>query len=258
MIEIGIDPVLQMGPLEVRWPTLILIISLIIVMVMGVLELKRAGMAIVWSRTVGLCLSFVIGALIGGRVLYVLDNPEEFSGHPELIFGLNGILMYGVVIGALLAVFIYTRFGRISFWEIGDAIAPGAMLGLAVYRVGCIINGCCYGVPSGLSWAVMYTNPNSVAPLYTLLHPTQIYHLVLCLIAFAVLWLLRGKLKPAGSLFLLWLVLLAITDLPVRLFRAGHPFLFGMQQAQLIGILFLLVALPWLIVRIGSARIETS
>ena len=255
MIEIGINPVLQLGTLEVRWITLIFILSLIIVMVMSVLESKRAGTTIVWNRIVGLGLSFVVGALIGGRIFYVLDNLKDFSGHPERIFGLTGILMYGVVIGALMAVLIYTRFRKLSFWEIGDFIAPGAMLGLTLYRVGCIINGCCYGLPTGLPWAIVYTNPNSVAPLYTLLHPTQIYHLVLGLIAFAVLWLLRGKLKPPGSLFLLWLALFAVTDLPVRLFRDGHTFLFGLQQAQLLGILTLLVTVPWLIIRMRSVRV---
>ncbi len=258
MIEIDIDPVLHIGSVAVRWITLIFILSIIIVVVLSMVGAKRTGTAIVRRRTVGLSLSFIVGAIIGGKFFYILDNLNNFSEHPGDIFNLTGIVMYGVVIGALLSVFIYTRFSKISFWGIGDIIAPGAMLGMTVYRVGCIINGCCYGVPSDLPWSVIYTNPASFAPLYTLLHPTQIYHLVLGLIVFVVLWLLHGKLKPQGTLFLLWLALFAITDLPVRSFRAAHPFLFGLQQAQLLGILTLAVTVPWLIVRVRSANAATK
>jgi prolipoprotein diacylglyceryltransferase len=69
-------------------------------------------------------------------------------------------------------------------------------------------------------------------------------------------WSLRRRLKPQGSIVLLYLALYAAGDLIVRFFRYGEPFLFGMQQAQLIGIIVLVITVPWMIVRIVRARAQ--
>jgi len=85
------------------------------------------------------------------------------------------------------------------------------------------------------------------------IHPTQVYFLLWNLTVFGVLWRLRGRLKPEGSLFLLYLSLYAIGDFGLRFFRAGTPFLFGFQEAQVIGLAALVVAVPWLVVRMHRA-----
>jgi phosphatidylglycerol:prolipoprotein diacylglycerol transferase len=155
-------------------------------------------------------------------------------------------------------VLTYCWVKKISFWLIGDVIAPGAILAQAIGRIGCLLNGCCYGLPTSLPWGVVYTNPGSYCPLDESFQPTQIYHLIWNLIGFGILWSLRRRLKPQGSLFLLYLALYAAGDLAIRFVRVGEPFrsgmLFNLQQAQLIGIVILLVTVPWLIVRMLRAR----
>ncbi|GAF98615.1 unnamed protein product, partial [marine sediment metagenome] len=165
--------------------------------------------------------------------------------------------VYGAVIGAMAAVLIYAWVKKLSFWQLGDVAAPGALLGQAIGRIGCILNGCCYGLPTSVPWAVIYTNPRSYAPLGVPFHPTQIYHLLWNLVAFGIIWGLRRQLKPQGSLFLSYLALYAVGDLGIRFVRVGEPFLFGMQQAQLIGIVILLVTVPWLTIRMWRARSAT-
>jgi phosphatidylglycerol:prolipoprotein diacylglycerol transferase len=180
--------------------------------------------------------------------------------HPEQIIGFEGLAVYGAVLGALLAVFIYCWVKKISFWLLGDVIAPGAILGQAIGRIGCLMNGCCYGLPTSLPWGVVYTNPSSYCPLDEQFQPTQIYHLIWNLIGFGILWSLRRRLKPQGSLFLLYLALYAAGDLSIRFVRVGEPFrsgmFFNMQQAQLIGIIILVVTVPWLVVRMWRARAQ--
>jgi phosphatidylglycerol:prolipoprotein diacylglycerol transferase len=254
MLEIDINPILQIGSLQIRWIFLISLLGFMIAIGISIWEAKRRGKRLDYD-VIGLSLSFIIGSLVGGKLFYILDNWEYMLKYPVPIILSPYVVMYGVLIGSLTAIFIYNwRFQEMSFWETGDIIAPGSMLSLAIYRVGCIINGCCHGVPADLPWSVTYTNPNSSAPLNIPLHPTQLYHLVLGILAFAILWQLRRRLKPEGALFLLWLVLLAATDLPVRLFRTGDPFLLDIQQAQLVGVITLAIALPWLIIRIRSFR----
>ena len=255
MIEINVDPIIRLGSLEMRWTAVFFLIAFLIIIVAGIIVgLKRVGVRTASSNITGMSLSLIIGAIIGGRLMYIVDNWSYYLEHPENIISLEGMVIYGALFGAVVFVAVYLRVKGLPLRRYGDGIAPGAMLGMAVYRIGCIINGCCYGMPSHLPWAVVYTHPDAQAPFGKLLHPTQIYHLALSLLAFAVLWLLQRRLKPEGSLCLLLLILFAATDLPVRFFRVEPPFLLGMKLAVIVDALILLVTIPWFIIKVSSAK----
>jgi phosphatidylglycerol:prolipoprotein diacylglycerol transferase len=254
LIEINIDPVLHLGGLGIRWITVSFIVAILITIATGIIGIKRIGIPLVPKNIVGMSLSILICSLIGTRLFYVMDNWSYYLGHPDQVISLDGIVIYGIVLGIVAGIAIYARIAKLPFWRWGDGIAPGAMLGMALYRIGCIINGCCYGITTNLPWAVVFTNPESLAPFGKLLHPTQVYHLVLGLMVFATVWTVQRRLKPEGSIFLLWLVLFAATDLPVRFFRVEAPFLLGMKLAVIVDILILVITVPWLILRKRTAR----
>ncbi len=254
MIEINIDPVLHLGTWGIKWITLSLIGAIIVVIAVGIIGLRRVGISLAPRNIIGMSLSFIIGLVVGARLFYVIDNWSYYLEHPQAIFSLAGIVIYGAVIGSVIAIAIYARIGKLSFWRWGDAIAPGAMLGMALYRVGCIFNGCCFGLEAHLPWSVVYTSAQSHAPFGKLLHPTQMYHLLLGLLAFAALWPLQRRLKTEGSLFLLWLILFAATDLPVRFFRVAETFFLGIQLAVIVDVVILAVTIPWFVTRICSAN----
>ena len=257
MITININPVaFSLGAFDVRWYGIMVALAVVAVIVISLLEARRVGLAEEHIYSVGLWA--IIGGIIVSRLLHVIDKWNYYMANPAQIIGFEGLTVYGAVLGALLAVLIYCWVKKISFWLIGDVIAPGAILGQAIGRIGCIMNGCCYGLPTSLPWGVVYTNPGSYCPLGEPFQPTQIYHLIWNLIVFGILWSLRRQLKPQGSLFLLYLALYAAGDLSIRFVRVGEPFrsgmFFNMQQAQLIGIVILVVTVPWLIVRMLRAR----
>jgi phosphatidylglycerol:prolipoprotein diacylglycerol transferase len=255
-IEIGINPVaFGFGPFEVRWYGIMVVLAVVAIIIITLLEAKRVGIS--EEHIYSVALWAVIGGVIVSRLVHVIDKWDYYVAHPEQIIRFEGLAVYGAIIGALLAVFIYAWIKKLSFWQLGDVAAPGALLGQAIGRIGCILNGCCYGLLTSMPWAVIYTNPRSYAPLGLPIHPTQAYHLLWNLAAFAVIWGLRRRLKPQGSLFLSYLALYAVGDLGIRFVRVGEPFLFGMQQAQLIGIVILLVTVPWLIIRMWRARSAT-
>lgn len=137
-----------------------------------------------------------------------------------------------------------------------DLVAPGVILAQAIGRVGCTINGCCYGIPTALPWGVVYTNPDSFAPLGVAIHPTQVYELIFCLIVFVVLIKLRGRFKPDGSLFFIYLSLYSLWRIGIDFLRAGTPFLFGLHQAQVIGIIVLAITIPLLAYRTRWVKVE--
>ncbi|MFC2050447.1 prolipoprotein diacylglyceryl transferase [Chloroflexota bacterium] len=253
MITIGIDPVaFSIGAFDVRWYGIMVVLAVVAVIAISLREAKRVGLA--EEHVYGFSLWAIIGGIIVSRLLHVIDKWNYYVANPGQIIGFEGLTVYGAVVGALLAVLIYCWVKKLSFWLLGDVVAPGAILGQAIGRIGCILNGCCYGLPTSLPWGVVYTNPGSYCPIGEPFQPTQMYHLIWNLIGFGILWSLRRRLKPQGSLFLLYLALYAAGDLSIRFVRVGEPFLFGLQQAQLIGIIILVVTVPWLIVRMLRAR----
>jgi phosphatidylglycerol:prolipoprotein diacylglycerol transferase len=103
--------------------------------------------------------------IIGARLFYVVQKwPTEFSGRYsgiELLFALvnvtqGGLVVYGSVIGAALGLLIFCRRNRLSLLALSDLIAPSLALGLALGRVGCFLNGCCFGGICDLPWAVQF------------------------------------------------------------------------------------------------------
>jgi phosphatidylglycerol:prolipoprotein diacylglycerol transferase len=254
MIEITVNPVIfNLGPWEVKWVDIAAIVSFITVSLIFLHEARRHHLPGLSQHSGWLTALFLIGALAGGKLFYVFDRWDYVLSHPLILLS-DLLRVYGVLIGGLAGVLIYIKLHKLPFWRYADSIAPGAMLGLALYRIGCILDGCCEGTPSGLPFSVVYTDPATWAPFGKLLYFTQAYMLILGLAVFFVLWYLRDKLRPDGTLFLLWLILYVVTDQIVRPFRFAHPFIPGLQQAQLIGILLLLVTVPLLIIRVRSAK----
>ena len=273
MIHINIDPVaFSIGFFEVRWYGIMVVLAIVAVIAISLLEARRVGLAEDNIYSMGLWA--IIGGILVSRLFHVIDKLGYYMANPAQIIRFEGLTVWGAVIGALLAVLVYCGVINRSFWnqglrvylsqvvrffwQVGDVVAPGAIVGLAIGRIGCFINGCCYGLTTSLPWGVIYTNPGSYCPLDEAVQPTQIYHILWNLIVFGILWSLRRRLKPQGSLFLLFLALFAAGDLCIRFVRAGEPFrsgmFFNMQQAQLIDIIILVVTVPWLIIRMCYYR----
>jgi len=251
MITISIDPVaFSLGSFAVRWYGILVAVAVITLLLMMFREVKRLGISqdIVYS----LALWGIIGGVIGARLFHIIDYWSYYTAHPGEIIGFAGLSLYGAIIGAVLAVGVYSWVRKVSpqgLANIGDAAAVGAPLAQAIGRLGCTINGCCYGTITSVPWAVVYTHSNSYAPLGVPMHPTQIYFLLWNLVVFAVVWQLRGRLKPEGSLFLLYLCLYAVGDFGLRFFRVNDPFLFGLHEGQVISLAILLTALPLLVIK---------
>lgn len=250
---IGIDPVaFSLGTLEIRWYGIMVVLAVIAILAISIIEAKR--LKINRDDVYNIATWAIISAVIMARLVHVIDHWDYYMAHPAELISFEGVGVYGAVIGVLLAIVIYCLVKKISIWKIGDMVAPGALIGMAIGRIGCLLNGCCYGLETDSACSVIYTNPESYAPLHVSILPTQIFHIVWNLIAFGIVWAVRKRMKPEGTTLLLYLALYAAGDLTIRFFREGTPFLFGMQQAQVIGILILVITVPWLIARMVLYR----
>ncbi len=169
----------------------------------------------------------ILGALAGSRLLYVLLNPLYFLENPLQIiqFWKGGLVFVGGAIAAGLIAWLYLNKKNEPFRKWLDAFAPGIAAGQALGRIGCVMAGCCYGKQCSLPWSVTFKNPNSLAPLNTPLHPTQLYHSLSGVIIFILLIAAKKKVRQPGQLFALFLMLYALFRFVVEFFRGdfrGH------------------------------------
>lgn len=166
----------------------------------------------------------IIGAILGARVLYVLINPTYFSANPQEIlqFWKGGLVFSGGAILAAVMAFWFLKNRGQNVWVWMDILAPGLGLGEAIGRLGCLSAGCCYGDVCDKPWAVTFTNPDSLAPLHIPLHPTQLYHSLAGLTCFAVVMLLKNRLRGSGQLMGVFLALFASFRYVIEMFRADY------------------------------------
>ena len=256
MITISINPVaFIIGSTEVRWYGILVALAVLTV-VLWVLREAKKGANLSYDTVFTAALVGIPSGIIISKLLHVVDLWGYYIQNPGQIIGGAGLTAWGAVLGAALGIWIYSRFSKFQFGYFADVTAPGIILAQAVGRVGCTINGCCYGLPTSLPWGVVYTHPDSLAPLGIAIHPTQPYELIYNLIVFGILLTLRGRLKPDGSLFLIYLSLYSLWRLGIDFLREGTPFLFGLHQAQVIAIIVLAIAIPILVTRTRWVKAE--
>jgi phosphatidylglycerol:prolipoprotein diacylglycerol transferase len=194
------------------------------------------------QKLIDMALYILLGAIIGSRVLYVLVSWDEFAENPLQIFMIwrGGLVFYGGLAAAILAIIWYTRLHRMPLLKTLDICAPSLALGHAVGRIGCFSAGCCYGKPSSLPWAVTFTDPNSLAPLNVPLHPVQLYESFSLFLIFLILMALRRRQSFEGQVAWTYVLLYAGARFVLEFFR-GDPrgFVFGgaLSTSQFLGLL---------------------
>ena len=161
-----------------------------------------------------LSLLLLVLAIIGGRGLYVLthwsDYAKDFGGVFRIWEG--GLMLYGGYFLAIAGGIAYVRRAKLPVWRVGDAAAPSMALGIGIGRLGCFLNGCCFGLPSALPWAVKFppgSYSNFVFPGDPL-HPSQLYLAGAGAGLFVLLLLLDRKAHFEGWLFWTYIALDAI------------------------------------------------
>jgi phosphatidylglycerol:prolipoprotein diacylglycerol transferase len=154
----------------------------------------------------------ILASIAGARAVHVIVQWEYYRGDPLSVFRLweGGLAQYGgIAAGVITGIAFFIR-RRIDPWRGADIVTPSVALGVAIGRVGCFLNGCCYGKPCDLPWAVTF-HPSSIAGQHvgdTPLHPTQIYESLAALGIFFVL-LVADRRKPFQG-FTLWLFIILL------------------------------------------------
>ena len=185
----------------------------------------------------------MIGTIVGASAVYVTTYwQDEFAGQPfSEIFMIQhgGLVFYGGLIGATIAGIVYLRWKKLPLWKIADVLAPSIALGSVFGRIGCLLNGCCYGRACDLPWAISFPADNPLHPPTTPVHPTEIYDALLNLgLYFFLAWLLRRK-KFDGQIFATYLIGYAVIRSFVEYFRGDYDVAhhhFGLTPGQVVSV----------------------
>lgn len=207
------------------------------------------------SSIADLSVIILISGVAGARLHYFIFHFKEFGGNPWRLFAVweGGLTFYGGVIFALIFGIVYIGRKRIPFSKVADAIAPSLALGVFLTRIGCFLNGCCFGKPTSFPLGVSF--PPGSFPWEAWgeahIHPTQLYESGAGLAMFAILLLAHRSSILRGSLLWLFLALYSVWRFSVDFIRYYEPYkhLFGgpLVVNQLVSLLLLVLSVVMII-----------
>lgn len=189
------------------------------------------GTKLDFNSIIDLFFYIILSSIVFARVLFVLLQWKVYQSDPLEIVKVwdGGLSFHGGLLGGLLVIWIFCYSHKLSFWTLCDFLSPAAALGYGIARIGCFLNGCCYGIPCNLPWAVRFT-PGDVPR-----HPTQIYSSLISFGIFGLLLLWKKKSIHRGHLTLAYFILYSVYRFGIEFLRKGasaDPGLWGFTQAQ--------------------------
>ena len=245
----------KLGPLTVYSYGVLLAASYLLGLRLAMTRAKRWGLDA--NRVLDLGIYIIIAALIGAKLMLLFVDFDQFRRSPWELLALarSGGVFYGGLILAVAVAFWYIARHRMPFWTTCDVFAPGIALGHVTGRLGCFAAGCCYGKPTDVPWAVIFTNPLAAAnvgtPLGIPLHPTQLYEAGAELLILVMLLVTERKGKLfAGRTFWSYMFLYAVSRYIIEIYR-GDPrgAILGFSTSQFISLVLAplsLIMLTWL------------
>ena len=236
---------LQLGPITIRYYGLMYVIAITLGLFILSREVKRKKLMCGTTRNLvstddllDLLLWMVPAAIIGARIYYVAFQWGYYGSHPVDIVKIwqGGLAIHGGVIGGTLAVFLFARRKQIRFWALTDAISLSLILGQAIGRIGNLMNGDAYGIPTTLPWGIHFpaNSPAGMAYPGQATHPSMIYEMVLNLLIFSLLWRLRKRGYKDGFLTSMYFILYSIDRSIISFTRGDSLWLGSIRAAHVI------------------------
>ncbi|MDZ4659126.1 MAG: prolipoprotein diacylglyceryl transferase [Bythopirellula sp.] len=239
------------------------------------LAMHRAQQVGLPSDTIlSLAFSFLLCGIIGARLFYVVeywdtrfksDDWRETAWN-VLRFTEGGLVIYGALLGAAVAVFWFVWRRKLPLLAMADLLAPSLLIGVAFGRIGCFLNGCCYGGECDLPWAITF--PRESLPYMEQLeagrfgdpvtlnmadwparslpvHPAQLYSAIDAALLCWLLWSYYPFRRRDGEVIALLFTLHPISRFLLEVIRIDESAVFGtgLSISQNISIVFFVLAL---------------
>jgi phosphatidylglycerol---prolipoprotein diacylglyceryl transferase len=253
VITVGIDPMIDIGPLTIAWHGLTIAIGILVGGIAAGREARARGLDTAPLQTIGMIL--VVGALVGSRAYYLAEHGELFE--PAEWLGTRGFTFYGGLIAAALGIGAYLWRRRLSV-EYLDAVAFGLPLGIAVGRIGDVINGEHYGPATDFFLGVRNTHPDADVPSpHVAYHSGGLYEVMIGALTFIVVCAFRHRLRRPTAMTWLVIALLAVGRFVEFFARSDSQTLaLGLEAAQWTSLVLILAAAlgAWISLRRQEGR----
>lgn len=196
----------------------------------------------------------LVGGLLGAKVLFFLTQIKEIIENPEVLLSVkDGFVVYGGILGGILAGFLYCKKEELNFLKYFDLVMPSIALAQGFGRIGCFLAGCCYGMETDSCIGVVFHDsvhaPNGVSLL-----PTQLISSGLNFIHFLVLIFLAKRVKKDGLIAGFYLVFYSIGRFIIEFFRGDleRGNIGNLSTSQFISLFIFLIGCIILFVRARS------
>ena len=179
-----------------------------------------------------LSLVILISGIIGARVFYILLNLKDFLSDPVEIFMIphGGLVFYGGMIFSFLSALAYLKISKMPVLDTADLIAPYIALGHSIGRIGCLLNGCCFGKPAVVFFGIMSRDG-------VIRYPTQIYSCALLVLLYMFLRACLQFRKFKGQVLFSYLILYPAGRFFIEFLRGDNPvIIFGFTFSQLVSL----------------------
>ncbi|MGQ3684343.1 MAG: prolipoprotein diacylglyceryl transferase [Candidatus Loosdrechtia sp.] len=214
------------------------------------------------------------GGIFGARLFFVIQFFDSYKDDLLSIFKIyeGGLVYYGGLLAAFIVGYIFVKKHQWPFLKVLDILIPSGVLGLAFGRIGCFLNGCCFGkIASHLPWAVQFPRTTDkmgiidgspaflhhyelglvqLSDTHSLsIHPTQLYSFFLNIALFFTLSIFFKYRRKEGEVFLLFGILYPVIRFFMESLRGDNPLFFNyLTIAQIISIFIFAVSLTLFII----------
>ena len=195
------------------------------------------------EKILDLMITLIVSGVIGGRLMFVVLDFDYFRSRPLDIFKLweGGLVWYGGLVLAVISGAVFLRIYKMPVLKTADLMMPYVALGQAIGRIGCFLNGCCYGKATALPIGVVF-NPEQGAVL-----PTQLFESAAMFIVYLVL---RRRVPSNGRTFFLYLIFYSVFRFSIEFLRGDNMLVvMGLTFSQAVSIvIFATAVILWKII----------
>ena len=208
----------QIGPFTVYGYGLMIAVGVMAAWITA--EYRAKKMKMQYEHIFYLVIWCLVGGMLCSKLLFWITEWKELVRNPGFVLDTisDGFVVYGGIIGGVLAGWLYCRIKKLNFLAYFDLVIPSVALAQGFGRIGCLLAGCCYGRETDSAFSITFHDsefaPNSVA-----LVPTQVYSSVLDFLNFAVLLAIAKRKKTDGQVGACYLIFYSAGRFILEFFR---------------------------------------
>jgi len=243
--------IVKIGPITIQGYGLMIGIGIACALFVAGERAKSRGLSP--DMVYNLAIVSIVFGFIGAKLLYVIVEARALLNDPLQVLSGSGFVVYGGIIGGILAALIYCKVKGVSFLHYFDLTAPSISIAQGFGRIGCLLAGCCYGCETDSIIGIVFRN-SLLAPNNVKLMPTQIISSAGNFLIAAILLLYARKERKAGKVGLLYLILYSVGRFIIEFFRNDYRGSIAfLSTSQFISLLVLIISvtmffmdeLPW-------------